>query len=249
MAIEQHIKTTESGSIIYSGPEGVSAYRVLALRDAMAMELKHKICQRANPWTIAEDELGITGTKEEVFNEIDRTISESRVQELVDKMVAYQKERQANPPPPRVNRGSGKSNRVVHTVGGVLPIEVEMVCNLLCSAFEAGSSYWCARCTGEYVRPSDDNMIPAEWKDYPSYSWCFGDGKVVCCDVEEYLENDRDASECEKWILDEAAIKRGLDVMAKDFNKHFMDAVRENDDSDTGDIFLQCCLFGKQVYG
>jgi hypothetical protein len=45
-----------------------------------------------------------------------------------------------------------------------------------------------------------------------------------------------------------AAIKSGLKVMAEKYPHHWQDFVSENDDAITGDVFLQCCLFGEIVY-
>lgn len=50
------------------------------------------------------------------------------------------------------------------------------------------------------------------------------------------------------YILDLTAIKRGLEVMAKDYPKHFMDLISEADDVITGDVFLQCALLGEVEY-
>ena len=44
-------------------------------------------------------------------------------------------------------------------------------------------------------------------------------------------------------------IKKGLITMAKKEPQHFADLLSDNDDNTTGDVFLQCCLFGKVVYG
>jgi len=50
--------------------------------------------------------------------------------------------------------------------------------------------------------------------------------------------------------LNQAAIQKGLEVMAEKYPEHFahaMDIYRA--DGETGDVFLQCCLFGEVVYG
>jgi hypothetical protein len=31
--------------------------------------------------------------------------------------------------------------------------------------------------------------------------------------------------------------------------RHFADVLNENDDAGTGDVFLQCCLFGEIIFG
>ena len=44
-------------------------------------------------------------------------------------------------------------------------------------------------------------------------------------------------------------IKKGLTIMAKKYPSHFADFIKEDYDNETGDVFLQCCLFGKVIYG
>ena len=59
------------------------------------------------------------------------------------------------------------------------------------------------------------------------------------------VPEDEDGKE---YILDMKAIQRGVKVMAERYPGHFSDWVSENDDAITGDVFLQCCLFGEVVY-
>jgi hypothetical protein len=53
------------------------------------------------------------------------------------------------------------------------------------------------------------------------------------------------------FMLDRAAIERGKELLATDerYSHHYADVLNENDDADTGDVFLQLCLFGEVVYG
>lgn len=44
-------------------------------------------------------------------------------------------------------------------------------------------------------------------------------------------------------------IKKGLKVMAEEQPQHFADFIEGNGDNDTGDVFLQLCLFSDVVYG
>lgn len=57
------------------------------------------------------------------------------------------------------------------------------------------------------------------------------------------------ANDVEVWRLDMDAIKRGCDVMSTKFPRHWANFIAENEDADTGDAFVQCCLFGDLVYG
>ena len=62
--------------------------------------------------------------------------------------------------------------------------------------------------------------------------------------------NGRNMEETERWTLTEKKICDGLDAMAKAKSRHLQDIIQGPDycDGDTGDIFLQFCLFGKVEY-
>jgi hypothetical protein len=48
--------------------------------------------------------------------------------------------------------------------------------------------------------------------------------------------------------LTRQALLRGLRVMAQKYPKHFADALTEDDDINTSDVFIQCALFGEVRY-
>lgn len=52
-----------------------------------------------------------------------------------------------------------------------------------------------------------------------------------------------------KAMLNAETIETGLKVMAEKYTRHYADALDENADATTGDVFLQCCLFGEVIYG
>ena len=111
-------------------------------------------------------------------------------------------------------------------------INHERVANLLCSAFEGGSNYW--YCDLEEGHVPDGVTYKFFHMELPlkGGSVLFKDGHV-----------------CGLLVLDGPAIQRGLQVMAKESPSHLADVLTENDDSTTGDVFLQCCVFGKLIYG
>lgn len=122
------------------------------------------------------------------------------------------------------------------------------IAELLSTAFEGGSNYWYL-ITGfeapENPRPvifgdmkvlGGENAEIFKHTDYPLTG-----GAVVITDCEQPNRGP--------WRLDGEAIQRGLKVMAEKYPRHWGDFVQENDDADTGDCFLQCCLFGEMVYG
>jgi len=114
--------------------------------------------------------------------------------------------------------------------------------DLLCNAFEGGSNYWYM--INETVKPS---IEAKPWGDEytPSYiSVPFStDGFLLIGDME-----DEDA---EPRRLDRKAIAQGKRIMETDerYSRYFADVLNENDDAETGDVFLQLCLFGEVVYG
>ena len=52
---------------------------------------------------------------------------------------------------------------------------------------------------------------------------------------------------CSRYILDRAKIAAGLALLAE--TPHWGDFMDESEDSTTGDVFLQLCLFGEVVFG
>jgi len=125
------------------------------------------------------------------------------------------------------------------------------ILGLLIEAFEGGSNYWCQVHqknlavgvvpsrdlvkSGRHHIEGDDFGGPA-WYRYPFIPGCH----VAICDNEgEELGVN----------LDREKLQRGLDIMSRDYPNHFADVLSENDDSTTGDVFLQCCLYGKVIFG
>jgi hypothetical protein len=46
-----------------------------------------------------------------------------------------------------------------------------------------------------------------------------------------------------------AKVRAGLQVLATKYPHHFADIVGDNSDCTTGDVLVQCALFGEIVYG
>lgn len=59
---------------------------------------------------------------------------------------------------------------------------------------------------------------------------------------------DDDSPELNNRRLDLATIAKGLQLMAEAAPSHFADFMKESEDANTGDVFLQLCLFGKEVF-
>jgi hypothetical protein len=131
-----------------------------------------------------------------------------------------------------------------------LEFSEDRVSSLIVSAFEGGSNYWYLIDFKKSVKPSDENL----WK-FPDDSG-LNDGKTVYHHVQwpmsaggRLFVTNHFGDEGEEGFLDRESIQKGLQVMAERYPKHFADFIAENDDGDTGDVFLQCAVLGQLVYG
>lgn len=117
-----------------------------------------------------------------------------------------------------------------------MEIDVKRVDDLLCTAFEGGSGYWCK------LDKDNAKKVGAQW----SHEVPLKKGGVSYF----LTENPKVANgPKEKHKLDLNGIKKGLKVFAEKYPKHFGDFVAENDDAETADVFLQCCIFGQTYFG
>lgn len=117
-----------------------------------------------------------------------------------------------------------------------LAFDQQRVEDLLTNALEGGSNYWYRidEYNYGYGRNHTDFKFP--------HIQVAVEGGFVLFSVPE----DEDGKQ---YKLDRSALRRGLAIMARKYPRHFADWVAENDDAETGDVFLQCCLFGETVYG
>lgn len=111
-------------------------------------------------------------------------------------------------------------------------ITKEQIQDLLILAFEGGSNYW-------YRIENDDN------DDTPLYERPFNKGLKVS----NYIIHQNEGVNLVEVVLNPETLEKGLQVMMKSFETHFEDVVSENTDIVTGDIFLQCVMFGDVLYG
>lgn len=130
---------------------------------------------------------------------------------------------------------------MVTTVRVTLPISEQRIRDLMCSAWEGGSAYWCQfRSSTITPEQKEDHKCRYHW-EYP-----FVEGvDVVLCD--STCEADETCPE--PWVLNRAKIVAGIQTMAEKCPYHFANFLAENDDAETGDVFLQCCLFGDIIFG
>jgi len=117
--------------------------------------------------------------------------------------------------------------------------------DLLTAAFEGGTNYWLYNISYELRDDLTISDFREGGKMQPSsyHHWCQLIPLVEGCKLTFEYENG------EKSYLDRDRIKHGLQVMAQKYPEHFNDFISENEDADTGDVFIQCCTFGEITYG
>lgn len=109
--------------------------------------------------------------------------------------------------------------------------------DLLVGAFEGGSNYWIDHV--ELKKPDVIEFVYDESHMYPCYTYPFNKGGAVII----FPEDDDGKS----YSLDLESIERGLKTFME--TRHYADFIGENTDATTSDVFLQHCLFGKEIYG
>ena len=122
-------------------------------------------------------------------------------------------------------------------------ISHSIAADLLVSAFEGGSNYWYI-ITG-HTKPAVE-VKPWGADEYtPKYiSYPFSEGGAI-------LISDMEDDESDTHTLNMEAIEHGANILSTDphYSHHYADVVSENIDANTGDVFLQLCLFGEVIYG
>ena len=128
-----------------------------------------------------------------------------------------------------------------------------LVQDLLVTAFEGGCNYWLDSVMTVY--PPGQNY--ADYKKGGKYYqvdgategcynvWRFEGGKVHLFLQPECAE-DHDQKRFDFTF--ENAVK-GLELMKEKHPRHWHDAMNDNSDAITADVWLQLCLFGEVVYG
>lgn len=106
----------------------------------------------------------------------------------------------------------------------------ERIEDLLCNAWEGGSAYWCS---ARITRRGEDVTYVHEHATRG--------GEIEIYDPE-------DPDEVPLGVLNADTIRRGVGLLG-DHPGHLADIVAENDDAETGDVFLQLCVMGEVVYG
>ena len=109
-------------------------------------------------------------------------------------------------------------------------IDKERVMELLCAAFEGGSNYWYSG--AEAIKQPEKFVTGWHWTEcYPPYG-----GKIQITD-----------DSGQPRVIGFNQVVNGLKKMADEYPAAWADVLQENIDAETGDVFLQCCVFGEVV--
>lgn len=107
----------------------------------------------------------------------------------------------------------------------------ERVKDLLVNAIETAIYYWCERVDCDFESSFGNGLDM--YNDLDNDAWAL----VVTSD------------DGEKTRINKESISKGLKLMAQEYPQHFLDAVTENDDAITADVFFQCIVFNDVIYG
>jgi hypothetical protein len=117
---------------------------------------------------------------------------------------------------------------------------------LLCSGMEGGIGYW-SKIVSYRKPPKLTFTMDGDEKTghiYKHIDYPMNPGGSVTLELTEGDVNGKTT-----FKLDRKALERGLKVMAEVAPRHFANFIEENEDAETGDVFIQCALFGEIVFG
>jgi hypothetical protein len=131
----------------------------------------------------------------------------------------------------------------------VQDIPLSRFADLLVSAFEGGSNYWYN--IESFKKPEKFTELcghetAEEAAMYRHMSYAVNPGGAIVVSDRVGCEEGDTVTKAE---LNLSVIRVGAILMAKQYPLHWANFVSGNDDAETGDVFLQCCVFGKIIYG
>lgn len=106
--------------------------------------------------------------------------------------------------------------------------------DLLVCAYEGGSNYWYEQLDALKRTPAGDrNMAEHFYDDIINFGMCIVDSETGLTHT----------------ISGNAKYKKAFEIFAQKYESHFADLISGNTDANTGDVFLQCLVFGEVIYG
>jgi hypothetical protein len=127
-----------------------------------------------------------------------------------------------------------------YTVTTKVNITRDQLTDLLCCGLEGGINYWATYRAG--YNPSPEGI------EHHSKG-VYGGMPIYAVGHPEYSLIIRDIEETKEHTLTLKKLRLGIAVMASKFPDHFMYFLQDNCDAETGDVFVQCCVFGDIIYG
>jgi len=115
----------------------------------------------------------------------------------------------------------------------------QQIKDLLCCGMEGGIGYWAVIVAYEPEGVCDQDDVEFPHLDVP-----FLDGGCIIMQVTDSGPDETP----ESLVLDREALQRGSQVMAEKYPRHMASLVNDNTDSETGDVFIQCCVLGEIIY-
>ena len=131
------------------------------------------------------------------------------------------------------------------TVSVSVNVPTSTIRDLLTCAVEGGSNYWAAF-------REDPNFIKSITEsDKNAYVKSEGGEYYARYDIENpnYCLRVSDAEGSSTYNVTLESFVNGLGVMANRYPRHFKDVITDNHDAETGDVFIQCSVFGEIVFG
>lgn len=119
-----------------------------------------------------------------------------------------------------------------------IEVSLSQVQNLLISALEGGSNYWCQIAGYQYAEGKKANAY-----EFRHVEVVFDGGKIL---LNEFGD---EGDTIQQFVVGLDELKEGIRRMARDDTYHWKNIVEENDDAETGDVFLQMTLFDEIRYG
>lgn len=131
-------------------------------------------------------------------------------------------------------------NNTVYTVTTKVNITLEEITDLLCWGIEGGIHHWASFRAGYNPEPEElDRYTKGCYKGLPVYA----------LEHPNYVLIIQDSNTKEEYLITLDRLKLGITDMASKFPNHFKNFIQDNGDAETGDVFLQCCVFGDIIYG
>lgn len=150
---------------------------------------------------------------------------------------------------------ASKNDSIAASIKVTQEIPWSEVASLLCTGLEGDmTSCWARIPEDGYIKPKKiavtmdklDGRPENECKVFPHIDYPLNEGgAIILADFEDLDEND----EPKRYRLDREALIRGLNIMAEKYPRHFADFLQQNSDAITGDVYVQCCVFGDAIYG